>query len=588
MANKIHTEIVKGNGKKARWPYDTTLPNAELYNTVMDNLKAQRQGSVFMGWKYNGTIYTEPFDNEGSNPFGPITQNANIFGVWDSLKIHSDTNHVLISGDGDSESDLTKLYSWISNSSGTIILDNIVIEEVPLDAGMQRISFEDRGTSVENNKNVTKKKALANDVNIPKYYRFKATTTSYGGMESDVIEIEQAGVDQTVLPDFDFLTFKYTWDREDGTDLDTATYILGTKITLETGRYRSILNHSEVITNERYNDLTDEQKEGYEPLPLDYYPVGFGCLGIEGDKDYHPTIQESTPFHNEISQYIKGGGDNTGSGNESALINWKEICNRDFITQGISKIYCKLYASWFGQRKNGNCQVTFQTWKTASGTGGMTLDRDANGKTLYTFSPTGDTQPKTTYVTNGNVYASSSLNHSSAKKGTDEDERVYYSHVITITYDVRSKNALVSDSFNQSEKGRNIRLLCIINDQERDYDGDYSCTLNFYNDYNDLSAKTYNFNTFRLFINGVGTDVKFNKSDQDIIDTINWYRGESNWLDFVSSTRDSEGNIISLTFKPNRINNTTTDWEADLRFSGASVNNVTPTLLLQIHQKIQE
>lgn len=96
MANKIHTEIVKGNGKKARWPYDTTLPNAELYNTIMENVKAQKQGATFIGWKYNGTIYREPFNDESSNPFGPITQNANIFGVWDRLTIHAKTNHFII------------------------------------------------------------------------------------------------------------------------------------------------------------------------------------------------------------------------------------------------------------------------------------------------------------------------------------------------------------------------------------------------------------------------------------------------------------------------------------------------------------
>lgn len=586
MANKIHTEIVKGNGKKARWPYDTTLPNAELYNTVMENVKAQKQGSTFIGWKYNGTIYREPFDNESSNPFGPITQNANIFAVWDKLTIHGDTNHSIIGGEGDSESDLTKLYTWITDGSGNVILDNIFIEEVPLDDGMQRIVFEDRGTAVENNRNITKKKAVANDVNIPKYYRFKAKTNSYGGLESDVIEIEQAGADQTVLPDFDFLTFKYSWGENDGTDLDTATYIVGTDIILENGYYIHKTYHT-LKRKEQYEELSEEEKMNYEPLTLDYYPVGFDCLGVMDDKDYHPGTEE-TPFQTELMHYIKGGGDNTSSGNESALINWKEICNRDFITQGITKIYCKLYANWYRLRKNGNCSVTFQTWKTESGNGSMKLDRDSTGKTLYTFSPTGDTQLKNTVVKSGNVYASSVSNHNSSVKGTDNDERRYYSHVITLTYDIRSKSAIISDSFNQTEKGRNLRFDCTINDINQNNDGSTSYSFNFYNTYNDLSSKTYTFYKKKLFINGIGTDVQTNKTDEKIIETINWYKGETNWLDFISSTRDSEGNIISLTFKPNRANNTNEDWEADISLQFNTVNNVSSNVLIQIFQKKQE
>ena len=62
-----------------------------------------------------------------------------------------------------------------------------------------------------------------NDVNVTKQMRFKCVDDT--GMESEEILIEQGGADQTILPNFDFLTFTFNWTSDDGSDLDTMTWI---------------------------------------------------------------------------------------------------------------------------------------------------------------------------------------------------------------------------------------------------------------------------------------------------------------------------------------------------------------------------
>ena len=570
-ATILHNEKVIDGGNKARWPY------------TQDYVEPTKDGYMFKGWKYDGQVYSPPFNNESTNPFGPITQDTVIRTVWDKVSIFADVNHSIISGNGDTDTDLTKLYSWIKSESGTVILNDIVLEEVPLDSGMQRISFEEKGSGVEDNKNVTKKKALPNTVNIPKYYRFKAKTDKYGGLQSNVIEIQQAGVDQTVLPDFDFLTFKYTWSDDDGKDLDTATFVLGTEIEILNGYYVNKENRN-VISKNTYDGLSEEEKIKYEPEKLDYYPVGFNCNGVMGDKDY---TQTENPIFDEVSQYIKGGGDNLKSGNESALINWKELCNRDFISEGITKIYCKLYANWYGERKNGNCQVTFQTWKTDSGTGGMKLDRDSSGKTLFTFSPTGDTVAKDNVVVNGNVYASSSLNSVSRRNSPTGDERGYYSHVITLTYDIRSKSALITERFNSSERGRNLRLNATVNGINNNIDGKTSYTYSKDLEYNDLTTQTVTFDYLKLYVNGSEYDVRFKYTITELREFIKYYySGDVAWFDIMSVTTDSEGYVTSLTCKALSANTESQKRNADITIPLPGKESVYGTILLSFYQKV--
>lgn len=531
-------------GGKARWPYET------------DYEEPTKLGYIFEGWEFKGTVLVPPFEDETKNPFGPIDSDTDIKAKWDKLTIHADTNHTLISGDGDTDSDLTKLSYWVSSDKGKMITSGVTIQNEPLDEDMLPIVFDGSGsTAIVDNKNVKTVKVKENDVNKSRYYRFKSI---YSTLESETIEIEQVGKDQTILPDFDFLTFTYSWEDDDGRDLDTATFIIGSKIAI-----------------------------GTDGKTLADYPVGFGCRGSDFiDPDYNSSGTSSNPeLFSQVSQYIKGGGDNIASGKESALINWKEICNRDFITQGITKLYCELYANWYITRGNGNCRVSFQTYKTESGTGGMKLDRNEAGKTLYTFSPTGDTTLKNTTNISGNVYASCLINETQRYSSPTGNESGYYSHVATLIYDVKTKNAVLYNKMT-SASGRNLRFNCTVNGENNNVDGSISYTYNDYHEYDDLFTKTFTFDTMQLYLNGTANNVVIKYTDDEIRSMMKWYKGDSGWLDLVSATRDSDGNITSLTFRANSINTSTEQREMDIQLTTSKVDTVTCNVMLQIFQKV--
>lgn len=533
-------------GEKAKYPYTS------------DYEEPKKNGYLFEGWKYNGTLYEPPFNDESTNPFGPINASTDIITVWDKLNIYNDTNHTLIDGNGDTDADPTKLYYWVQSVKGKKITSGVTIEDVALDSDQLPIVFVGSGsTAVVDNKNVKTVKAAENDVNLSRFYRFKAKYTT-ASLESPVIEIEQVGKDQTILPDFDFLTFTYKWESTDGTDLDTATFIIGSNIPI-----------------------------GSDGKTLGDYPVGFGCRGSSSiDPDYSTSGSSNPELFAEVSQYIKGAGDNTASGKEAALINWKEICNRDFITQGITKLYCELYANWYNTRGNGNCSVSFQTYKTESGTGGMQIDRDETGKTKYTFSPTGDTVLKMTTNISGNVYASCSLNetqrYSTSPTG---DESGYYSHVATLIYDVKTKNAVLYNKMNV-QSGRNLCFDCTVNGTNNKTDGKIAYTYNDYHEWNDLFTVTFTFDRLALYLNGVENNVAIKYTDDEIKNLMTWWDGDSGWVDFVSATRDSSGYITSVTFKANSTNSSTEQQrEMDIQFATSKVDTVNCCVRLQLFQR---
>ena len=505
MALKLlHNEQVREGGNKAQWPFESSYTDPV------------RTGYLFEGWKYKNRVYTpQEYSSQSNNPFGPITEDTDIFGVWDKLTIHAATNHTFIGGDGDTDADPTKLSYWISSEKGKMITQDVVLEEVSLDSGMLKISFENVGTSVVDNKNVATKKAVANDSEDSRYYRFRAKTNKYGGMQSDVIEIEQAGKDQIILMDFDYLTFRYNWSAQDGTDLDTATYIFDSGIVLQSGK------------------------------PLETYPVGWNTAGSQKiDHDYSGPSKPSELFL-EVSKYIKGGGDNLQSGNESALINLREVCNN--LPSGVSKIRCELYGNWYRERGDGNCNLTFQTWKTPSGEGGMQLDRDSSGKTKFTFSPTGDTVLRTTERIDGNVYASSKENGIHSEPYSEDK---CYSHVATLVYDVITKNAVLTNRM-RKRSGRNVCFDVTVNNQRRNvnavtsYCDETEVEESFTFEYgSNVTNASITINSAKLYIDGVAHNVYLYGSESYIEPYIN-----CDFIEIQSFEYNDENYINKINFK---------------------------------------
>ena len=344
-----------------------------------DYVEPTRKGYLFNGWDY-----------DWKNKL--ITEDTDIHPVWDKYTVIADANRTLISGEGDNNTDPTNMFYYLRTDSGKVIPDDVTFEKVALSSDELEIQFTDNGTAKEDNKNVKKITVKENDVNKDRYYRFKAKYSKDGGVYSDVCELRQVGKEQIILPPFDYLTFTYSWTDDDGRDLDSATVIRNSGIPI--GSYST----------------------------LDDYYVGFGG---NGNRD-------------EVAKYLKHGGDNIQSGDEGALVNWKDILAvKDYVSEGITTLYLDIYANWFNWRKNGNMSITFNTYK---GNDGMIQDG-------FVFKPTGDTVlVSTKTINNLNAYASHSNN---ALHPMNVMTKVY-SKMATVEYDIRSKTALLIGNYTRS------------------------------------------------------------------------------------------------------------------------------------------
>lgn len=221
MAQVYHTEEVK-EGQKANWPND---PNYE-------NEKPVKEGYALKGWDYN-------WESE------PIVENTDIHPIWDKVTMKASTNvNGEISYEGDDLEDLgefTELAFWASTASGDLVHDGIEFEEMPLEQGESlRIDFIDYGNIVKNEINIKQIKVKPNPDYEPRFYRFRASTQNYGGMQSEPIVLKQnERVNVYVLESQNMLN-KLTVQIDEGT-INLSGYI-------------STLN------NEFYDDLTFESE----------------------------------------------------------------------------------------------------------------------------------------------------------------------------------------------------------------------------------------------------------------------------------------------------------------------------------------
>ena len=345
-----------------------------------DYVEPTRKGYLFNGWDYD-------WKNK------VITEDTDIHPVWDKYTVIADANRTLISGEGDNKTDPTKMFYYLRTDSGKVIPDDVTFEKVALSSDELEIQFTDNGTTKEDNKNVKKIIIKENDVNKDRYYRFKAKYSKDGGVYSDVCELRQVGKEQIILPPFDYLTFTYSWTNDDGKDLDSATVIRNSGIPI-----------------------------GSDTTTLDDYYVGYGG---NGNKD-------------SVNKYLIYGGDNTQSGDEGALVKWKDVlATKDYVSEGITTLYLDIYANWYNWRKDGNMSITFNTYK---GNDGMVQDG-------FVFKPTGDTVlVSTKTINNLNAYASHRNNALHPRNVMTK----LYSKMATVEYDIRSKTALLIGNYTRS------------------------------------------------------------------------------------------------------------------------------------------
>ena len=219
------------------------------------------------------------------------------------------------------------------------------------------------------------------------------------------LNILQLANGSVLIPDSDYVVFRYYWTDNDGYDLDTATCFVGTNLPLD------------------------------ENNKIDGLYVGYHGGTNNGSLTYI------------LNKYIKHGGDNRRSGAESVCICFKDLLmedNRRILSEaGVTTIDIDVYANWYGSGNSytdddgvvhpigwqQNAQIEFTAYK-----GGEIV-----GPTNYIFSnPTAEksvTYPKVDV-------------HVDAHAANNVKFPLFlYTKLGTLTYNIESNSA----SFKQTE-----------------------------------------------------------------------------------------------------------------------------------------
>ena len=315
------------------------------------------------------------------------------------------------------------------------------------------------------------------------------------------------------------MTFRFNWTRDDGLDLDTMTWIDD--------------NHIEI-----------PNKNGLVPRTLDELGVGFSGIGSD------------SLYSGNTSTYIQHGGDNTSSGNECVLINFKKLCDRAWISSGVTKLYAYSFGNWYGNKMQGNCSVSMKTYK------GDGMQHGTNGNS-YIFVPSGHTELVSDKTFNGNVYA---VGHNVSDIEDNlrlAQENNLYSKVFKFTYDIRNKSAIVENLMTE-RSGRCVRI-------EYEYNGKQVASYGFgntelitrystthpYPSSGGTETISFNDSTFNIYENETKVDNAFRKI------TITYYgQGDKNYITGCSY----ENNVITVTIPPNT-SNTKRHFAVDLQYS---------------------
>lgn len=402
------------------------------------------------------------------------------------IKVHLVVDDSYIPGEGG----FTNLRYWYEDGSeiGSSGLE-LIFNSEESDQGVQYTL----GTpSTDSTGKIVRKITLpANTVNVIKTLKFYAKYSLVGTV-SDTIELVLAGKDMTILPDFDFFVFNCEWSRDNGEDFDSATMVLGSHIPID----------------------GDKQ--------LDDYFVGYGGNGNDVKA---------------VQSLIRHVGDNTQSGVEGALINWKEICNRDLISQGITKLQAKIYGNWYELKGDGYMKLIFKTYK---GTG-----MEKNG---YVFVPKEGTELVSESSYNIPCLAFSSQNASDIDMDITK-VKDFYSLLSVIEYDVATKYALIYP--NLSNSGRSIESYITVSDGSEEkviyFNGDGLGSLENEVDAFQLSPVRLSFLSSKEIVKTVGQDQNINVVEHDI-KVLNHEVYSDQWLTVQTINTDLDGNITEIEY----------------------------------------
>lgn len=430
------------------------------------------------------------------------------------LEMHLTINNPYISGDGG-----TAIFSYWAVENEAIIGDNLELvfenkesADVPFILGAASKDYLGRVMQA-----IT---LPANNINEIKELKFHARHKTTGSI-SNTLTVSLLGKDMTVLPNFDFFCFSYGWEEEAGEDLDSATLVTGSKI-----------------------------------------PIGGETSGKTLD-DYFVGHSGNGNNNTEVQQYLKFGGDNTQSGVEGAFINWREICNRDFISQGITKLYAYIYGNWYDTKGTGNMIFYLKTYK---GTG---MIQDG-----YEFKPDKNTKliTETYKVINCNAFS-----QDNDPENNLENMRKWYSLLATIEYDVATSRAVFKPNLQKS--GRGITASVVFDGETINF-SDYGSASKSINITDQPYTGSHNWSNARELVDidpdtGSASNHAMYVEDEPTV--------SANWVD-INFVKDGSGHITGMTYQIS-LNNTgssrsvsiSLEFKPSVRNAGANTLTLTIT-----------
>lgn len=186
-----------------------------------------------------------------------------------------------------------------------------------------------------------------------------------------------------VLSDVDYVVFTYEWTAENGHDLDSFTFI----------------------------DCLATSSTGWHG---EYFESG---VGYGNGRNYNPggTVKGERIIGNSYTNsVIKFAGDNTDSGGEYTLIDFKKL--NEYVEEGLNngqlqpdgKIVVYLMGCWYGTRGNGLANASFTAYKGGDVYREILEEQEYSGK--YKYSVSGDTEIKGTKEVTGVDVFSARLN----------------------------------------------------------------------------------------------------------------------------------------------------------------------------------
>ena len=404
MSNIVHTEQVR-EGEKARYPF-----KSEYEEPTLDSY-------LFVGWKYNGTIY-EPnqYASEASNPFGPITENTDILAMWSQIRVFCIPDKTIIGYEG---GQIKIMYYAVTSR---VVTSNDV-EKNFTPSGSNPIYNIVSDTEVSGQYRMCTINVTQNSGDEGRKIRVVA---SYKGVKSDVVEIYQQSPHEFIIPDCDYFIFNYEWEYDDketststddtggGEDLDSLTII-----------YLQDSNGNKI-------------QKSYTGIPLGYRS---GIINNTGTRETVSVYKDG-----QTNYFMRWGGDNRLSGAEGAIICLTNIAKYGEVSN-LDTVIIEIYANWYNRRIDGNMKINCMGYKSKEGSSGKYSDEikeieHTSPKGNYkTFEPNTDNCEVSWegFSESLNIKAAGSLNASYEDAFIPYLDKLY-SKVCTVTYDIGSGN----------------------------------------------------------------------------------------------------------------------------------------------------